>query len=196
MKISKKDENTIESLCEWHFGNIAVAEELENVAMDFSDIFKGVGVNQLKGDPLSWIEEIQEMGLLKETLELIRGNKTTRRKEMNKKQLEDFKFSTATDRLDILNGHSVGKDLDAIISANAEMIAEQIILMNFEECSNFKELEDYYQGDFQEAKRFLIEKIKERFYNKSIQELTLDACLLYTSPSPRDRTRSRMPSSA
>ena len=30
------------------------------------------------------------------------------------------------------------------------------------------------------------------------QELTLDAntCLLYTSPSPRDRTRSRMPSSA
>ena len=26
--------------------------------------------------------------------------------------------------------------------------------------------------------------------------LTLSACLLYTSPSPRDRTRSRMPSSA
>ena len=27
-------------------------------------------------------------------------------------------------------------------------------------------------------------------------EITLYACLLYTSPSPRDRTRSRMPSSA
>ena len=27
-------------------------------------------------------------------------------------------------------------------------------------------------------------------------ELVEDACLLYTSPSPRDRTRSRMPSSA
>ena len=26
--------------------------------------------------------------------------------------------------------------------------------------------------------------------------LLLDVCLLYTSPSPRDRTRSRMPSSA
>ena len=26
--------------------------------------------------------------------------------------------------------------------------------------------------------------------------VTIDACLLYTSPSPRDRTRSRMPSSA
>ena len=28
------------------------------------------------------------------------------------------------------------------------------------------------------------------------QFLTISACLLYTSPSPRDRTRSRMPSSA
>ena len=29
-----------------------------------------------------------------------------------------------------------------------------------------------------------------------IPNLKLDTCLLYTSPSPRDRTRSRMPSSA
>ena len=28
------------------------------------------------------------------------------------------------------------------------------------------------------------------------QELLINTCLLYTSPSPRDRTRSRMPSSA
>ena len=28
------------------------------------------------------------------------------------------------------------------------------------------------------------------------KEALFDACLLYTSPSPRDRTRSRMPSSA
>ena len=27
-------------------------------------------------------------------------------------------------------------------------------------------------------------------------EVTVNSCLLYTSPSPRDRTRSRMPSSA
>ena len=30
----------------------------------------------------------------------------------------------------------------------------------------------------------------------STGSLGLDICLLYTSPSPRDRTRSRMPSSA
>ena len=32
--------------------------------------------------------------------------------------------------------------------------------------------------------------------DKAIGNLIADACLLYTSPSPRDRTRSRMPSSA
>ena len=31
---------------------------------------------------------------------------------------------------------------------------------------------------------------------ESYQGKLLEACLLYTSPSPRDRTRSRMPSSA
>ena len=30
----------------------------------------------------------------------------------------------------------------------------------------------------------------------AFQTRNIDACLLYTSPSPRDRTRSRMPSSA
>ena len=30
----------------------------------------------------------------------------------------------------------------------------------------------------------------------SVNVVEIDSCLLYTSPSPRDRTRSRMPSSA
>ena len=37
----------------------------------------------------------------------------------------------------------------------------------------------------------------ERFELKGVEaEITELGCLLYTSPSPRDRTRSRMPSSA
>ena len=31
---------------------------------------------------------------------------------------------------------------------------------------------------------------------KKIRHIVIKTCLLYTSPSPRDRTRSRMPSSA
>ena len=36
----------------------------------------------------------------------------------------------------------------------------------------------------------------ERQLNQAETELQMADCLLYTSPSPRDRTRSRMPSSA
>ena len=41
-----------------------------------------------------------------------------------------------------------------------------------------------------------IESAKQAFENWSLTGLSYRACLLYTSPSPRDRTRSRMPSSA
>ena len=35
-----------------------------------------------------------------------------------------------------------------------------------------------------------------KLYERINHEMEEEACLLYTSPSPRDRTRSRMPSSA
>ena len=42
----------------------------------------------------------------------------------------------------------------------------------------------------------LIFAMRSRYKNTSGDEALFDDCLLYTSPSPRDRTRSRMPSSA
>ena len=47
-----------------------------------------------------------------------------------------------------------------------------------------------------------IEKLKDPYNQDGLSEVdtqkisSTQACLLYTSPSPRDRTRSRMPSSA
>ena len=38
--------------------------------------------------------------------------------------------------------------------------------------------------------------IVQRIQQRSNDVLVVEDCLLYTSPSPRDRTRSRMPSSA
>ena len=38
--------------------------------------------------------------------------------------------------------------------------------------------------------------ILSRIFNVKCGYLGVESCLLYTSPSPRDRTRSRMPSSA
>ena len=47
-----------------------------------------------------------------------------------------------------------------------------------------------------------VEQLHEAFrlspdlIEKALTDPQLESCLLYTSPSPRDRTRSRMPSSA
>ena len=46
---------------------------------------------------------------------------------------------------------------------------------------------------------FTMEELSKKLDNNEIlytDYISLDGCLLYTSPSPRDRTRSRMPSSA
>ena len=53
-----------------------------------------------------------------------------------------------------------------------------------------------YEGEVESARRRkFATQIKELVY--ADKEIGADSiCLLYTSPSPRDRTRSRMPSSA
>ena len=55
-----------------------------------------------------------------------------------------------------------------------------------------------YTSDLERKSRIirLIEQMR-RHHNSKIDKMAWDdICLLYTSPSPRDRTRSRMPSSA
>ena len=63
--------------------------------------------------------------------------------------------------------------------------------MNYREKYNFWLENEYFDQQAKEELRALDgdkEEIKDRFYK--------DLCLLYTSPSPRDRQKSRMPSSA
>ena len=47
-----------------------------------------------------------------------------------------------------------------------------------------------------EVKKYIEKYLEEIIVIKCGGSVLLDSCLLYTSPSPRDRTRSRMPSSA
>ena len=42
-----------------------------------------------------------------------------------------------------------------------------------------------------EVKRYFIDRL-----TSELQDIKLNSCLLYTSPSPRDKRQSRMPSSA
>ena len=52
----------------------------------------------------------------------------------------------------------------------------------------------YIVADVSSGQILASEKADERFEPASLTKIM--TCLLYTSPSPRDRTRSRMPSSA
>ena len=64
--------------------------------------------------------------------------------------------------------------------------------------------EDHFVGDVERVVnffRFVAEETREWMATLGVSKLEdligrVDLCLLYTSPSPRDRTRSRMPSSA
>jgi len=79
--------------------------------------------------------------------------------------------------------HLQGKDISGV---SDEVIAR---LMNYDYPGNIRELENIIEQAFVLCRGGLIE------LHHLPQELVL-FCLLYTSPSPRDRTRSRMPSSA
>ena len=52
--------------------------------------------------------------------------------------------------------------------------------------------DDYDKFRFQIVKQYMLDPATDDFRPEKL----LKVCLLYTSPSPRDRTRSRMPSSA
>ena len=56
---------------------------------------------------------------------------------------------------------------------------------------NMRELEQRLRTRAQDSDSVIVKRM-----SKSEAEISHWACLLYTSPSPRDRTRSRMPSSA
>ena len=73
---------------------------------------------------------------------------------------------------------------------------------NFLKPMIFKAVLDY-ANDFEEiktpGKSFWIKKLPENFPNllaRGLKDIEGKDCLLYTSPSPRDRQKSRMPSSA
>ena len=80
---------------------------------------------------------------------------------------------------------------------NIGLLAENQNLSEFEITDNFSCVRFLDQNKERFELEFNLEKGTSfnTFFIKSNEQLFI-ICLLYTSPSPRDRTRSRMPSSA
>ena len=89
---------------------------------------------------------------------------------------------------------------DLVATAQANEYSWDTITPKFPELANFDEqvLKDYVATAEQDGYDYT--KVNAKFPEFKIQETIEEdiskPCLLYTSPSPRDRTRSRMPSSA
>ena len=69
--------------------------------------------------------------------------------------------------------------------------------MSLADSKTLENLKDAFAGESQANRRYLYfaQKADVEGYN-DVATVFRSTCLLYTSPSPRDRTRSRMPSSA
>ena len=66
----------------------------------------------------------------------------------------------------------------------------------YDQLEFFTKTENYDTQVLKSFNQELATRIKNPFSIKETLNDTIEVCLLYTSPSPRDRTRSRMPSSA
>ena len=79
-----------------------------------------------------------------------------------------------------------------------EKIKNNVMDIDTMSSSNWSSINPEYVTRMRKQNRFKtgldIAKYTASIMRKDMEEY--DACLLYTSPSPRDRTRSRMPSSA
>ena len=87
----------------------------------------------------------------------------------------------------------------ALVFVTAVIIVNQYNTKNFAQ-SSFLEIEKKYSYKI-ERDQFGVPHIygdtdKDAAFGFAYAQAEDDFCLLYTSPSPRDRTRSRMPSSA
>ena len=112
----------------------------------------------------------------------------------------DYVKDTPPENFETMHGwfEKANEDLHASLELAARPVATRIVLMEAAMRSGTrKEIEEHYQSAIAYAPRSMslrtsyMQSLEPR-WGGSEEEI----CLLYTSPSPRDRTRSRMPSSA
>ena len=82
-------------------------------------------------------------------------------------------------------------DMDNSLPVQRRIITEYAQRKEFQIVEWYSEASSGFKG-----KRTEFHKMLERLGDHDIEGVVFHNCLLYTSPSPRDRQKSRMPSSA
>ena len=85
-----------------------------------------------------------------------------------------------------------------ILTLRFKIINNYMNKQQIEEQDTFFEFFDTWTEPLPVPEKYCLDNDVEDFIIDKIKEALIEhnGCLLYTSPSPRDRTRSRMPSSA
>ena len=126
--------------------------------------------------------------------------------KMNVNELKDLAVAAARQAGSFLNKNKLeekeiheeeGRDIKLIIDQDTEKLIRASL-----QVTDIQILGEEYGGEISEEKYWVIDPIDGTAnYFRGLDECCvsialMEGCLLYTSPSPRDRTRSRMPSSA
>ena len=96
------------------------------------------------------------------------------------------------DVVDVAKGYA----RNYLLPKKLAVVATSSNLKFAEELQEKREIQTQANDELAESIKVALADAKIVISQNTTDEGTLYACLLYTSPSPRDRTRSRMPSSA
>ena len=89
--------------------------------------------------------------------------------------------------IDVLGGNGAIESFSPL----PRLFRDSIVCENWEGTHNTLRMQI-----LRDIERYKVDTLLLAYIEKESKKLLIDNCLLYTSPSPRDRTRSRMPSSA
>jgi len=107
--------------------------------------------------------------------------------ESKLEQLLDARFAVISEQVDALSG-----ELDQLAEAAKGDGAAITELQERLSAAEARTIDDF--SPMEKARYFV--PWMTQLSKADFEKIALETCLLYTSPSPRDRTRSRMPSSA
>ena len=135
-------------------------------------------MRKTKKDP-----DLEKFREIKEEIEELKKTKKEANIDKMRKEIEELKT---------MRNETKFEKCDLVLKRDLEEVRKEIVNRGVEEIRKEKQVEDKKMGDI----RARVEEMEKERRKLNIMIFNLKDCLLYTSPSPRDKRQSRMPSSA